>query len=141
MNILFRPLLTVGFHHPYYTDRCRDFRFFVTAGTRDLLERGRLLAREREGVLHVLYEAHEDGTRMVDLTGRTLIFGLQLANPQFDNYTEPPIAERELTPFYANATTPASFDPPLRVQLVSGLYVHDPQDPGRPVTLALSAEN
>lgn len=141
MNVFFRPLLTVDFDHPYYTDACRDFGFFVPARTADLLRKGRLLARERGGVLHLLYEADENGSRLVDFTGQTLIFGLRLLNSQFYNFTEAPIVGRGLTPSYANSTTPSSIDPPLRVRLVSGLYAHMPEDQGRPVTLVLSVEN
>lgn len=140
MNIFFRHLLTLGFDHPFYAQSCRDFRFFVPEVTRDLMQRGKLIAREGDGVLHVLYEARDDGMRLADLTGRTLLFGLHLANPSFDNFTEPPIVGRGMKPFYANATTPGSMDPPLRVQVVAGLYSHAPQEDGRPVKLTLSGE-
>lgn len=138
MNIAVKLLFTVGIDHPYYAERCRDFRFLVPNATADTLGEGKLLTREEDGALQVYYQADENGARLADLTGHSLLFALRLTNGSFENFTEPPIADRTRTPCYRNTAVPTALDPAVAVQVVCGTYVHAPEQPNRPVTLALS---
>lgn len=144
MNLRFRPLFTVGTSHAYYNDDTtagRDVDFFVPDETRDALRGGRLLARELDGMLHVLYEADENDAPVSDIAGQTLYFGVCLNNPYFGNFSTPVIAEPGLTPLYANATSPGALNAAIGVQLVAGLYAHVPQETNRPLTLSLADRN
>lgn len=141
MNVTFKRLFTIGFDHPYYGERCRDFRFVVPAATAELLREGRLLTREEDGMLQVYYEADATGARLVDFTGRTLRFGLRLDNAAFENFTVRPVTGAALTPVFRNTAAPAAFDPAVGAQVASGAYVHAPEQANRPVTLSLADEN
>jgi len=141
MNIAFKLLFTIGFDHPYYAERCRDFRFLVPDATAGLLDEGKLLTREEDGALQVYYQADENGARLVDLTGRSLLFGLRLTNGDFENFTTRPYADPSLTPSFRNTAAPAAFDPAIGVQVVTGTYIHTPVQPNRPVTLAIADDS
>lgn len=129
----FRPLCTLGVTHGYSSEGCRDFGFLVPADTAALLRNGKLLAKTREGRLHLLFEADEGGTPLRPLVGAILRFGLQLRNPTFGLVTEPMAA----APLYRNATHPATLDSPLTVKLIERLYGHVLSRTERPATVAL----
>ncbi len=146
MNIRFRPLFTVGVQHAYYTDAVsRDLSFFTPPGNGDTFRAGKLLVRELDGVLHVLYEADESNVPLSSIAAQTLYFGLRLNNVYFDNFTAPVIPSAStslpLTPLYTNSIVPATLDAPTSVQLAAGLYAHTPQEATRPVALTLSDSN
>jgi hypothetical protein len=143
MSIRFSPLLTVGVRHAYYTDAvCRDLGFFAPPGNGVTLRAGKLLVRELDGMLHVLYEADESNAPLSSIAAQILYFGLRLNNMYFDNFTAPVIPPASsplpLTPFYGNSIAPGTLDAPIGVQLAAGLYAHTPQETTRPVTLSLS---
>jgi hypothetical protein len=96
--IEFAPLLTLEVTHAYYGGRCPDFEFTIPSATARLLAGGRLLAKSRDARLIVL---RENGG--VPLDGRTLQFGLKLANPFFANFTALPFAPGEGLALYRNA--------------------------------------
>lgn len=129
----FRSLCTLGVTHGYSSEGCRDFGFLVPADTAAVLRNGKLLAKTREGRLHLLFEADEGGAPLRPLAGTILRFGLQLRNPTFDLVTEPVAA----TPLYRNATHPATLDPPLTVDLIERLFGRVLSRTARPVTVAL----
>ena len=141
MRINFRHLFTVSIQHDYYTSSCRDFGFVNVGGTNELARRGRLLVREMDGVLHVLYEADENGDAISPLTGETLFIGLRQLNPSFGNFTAPVIADASQTPLFANGGAPTSFDAPQSLRCVSGSFAPLPQLATRPVALHLKNAN
>lgn len=138
MRIAFQPLATVVPQHPYYAGGCRDIEFIPTSATADLLRAGRSIARMRDGALHLLYEVDDaPDTPISSLAGRTLYFGLRLANPYFVNFTAPVIAEAGLTPFYANTTQPTALDAPVGITLTGGMHAHTATAAARPLDLVL----
>lgn len=138
MRIAFQPLATVLPRHPYYAQGCRDIEFVPTSATADLLRAGRSIARTHEGALHLFYELDDaPNTPLSSLAGRTLYFGLRLANPYFVNFTTPVIADAALTPLYANTAAPTALDAPLGVTLAAGLHAHEAISATRPLTLVL----
>lgn len=137
MNITFAPLATVSIVHGYYSSSCNDIDFVPCSSARELLRGGRMLARMLDGQLHILYETESPGVPISNLAGRTLIFGLRLANPAFSNITKPVLADPSLTPLYSNAASPAVLDAAQGVILAAGTYNHAPALATRPVTLRL----
>jgi hypothetical protein len=132
----FRPLCTLAMAHAYYsTQACRDFDFLVPVDTAATLRNRRLLAKKRDGVLHVLFETDTEGAPLIPLAGLTLRFGLQLLNPLFDNITAPlPLAA---LPLYRNAATPGSLDPATGVVMTGRLLCHPLTRTARPVTVSI----
>jgi hypothetical protein len=138
MNILFRPLFTVAVSHSYYAERCRDFRFVVPDGTAAELRRGRLMARELDGALHVLYEADaESGEPRVKVPGARLRFGLRLGNPYFSNFTAVDAEFPRVKPRFTNAADPAALAPAPGVRMVGETFAHTLGGPERPATATL----
>lgn len=138
MSIRFRPLFTLAIDHPYYSEGCRDFDFYAPTNTRNALRKGRLLMRQLDGVLHVVCEVDGSNVPINDMSGQTLYFGLQLNNPYFNNFSEPVIANSDLTPLYMNTIAPDALDAAIGVQQIAGLYTHQPQEAMRPVVLSLA---
>jgi hypothetical protein len=137
MNLRFLPLFTVRVAHGYYAGTCRDFAFSVPARTAALLRGGRMLAREVEGVLHVLYEAGVGAAPLVPATGSTLRIGLQLLNPSFGNITElpPGFPTRRLR--HTNAADPRALAPAESFAFVADTFAQALDNPGRPATVTL----
>jgi hypothetical protein len=138
MNISFQHLCTVSVEHAYYASACRDFAFVNLGGTADLMRRGRLLVREIDGRLHVLYEVDEAGAPISALTGETLFIGLRQLNASFSNFTSPVLSDAAFTPLFTNGTQATVFDAAQGVRLVSSSFAPLPQENGRPVKLQLS---
>jgi len=105
----FRTLFTLAVAHGYYSADCRDFTFLVPTETAGKLRNGRLIARMRDGRLHLLYEADQNGAVLVPVTGTKLLFGMKLVNPLFYNVTDFAIP----APLYRNSSAQDSLDPPL----------------------------
>jgi len=133
MNTTFRTLFTLTVAHDYYSDGCRDFDFVVPAGTAGLLRNGKMIAKVREGKLHVIYEADDNGAALNNLSGTRLRFGINLLNPLFSNYTEFAIP----TPLYRNTAAAGSLDPARGVALTGRLLSHALTKATRPVTVAI----
>lgn len=138
MNILFRPLFTLAVAHSYYAERCRDFRFVIPEGTAAELRRGRLMARELDGALHVLYEAHAESKEpRVKVPGARLRFGLRLGNPYFSNFTAVDPEFPRLKPRFTNAADPTALAPAPGVRMVGETFAHTLGGPERPATATL----
>lgn len=138
MSIRFRPLLSVACAHAYHGDGpCPDFAFPLPADTAARLEGGRLLARVRDGVLHLFCETGADGQPLAALPEAPLLFGLRPLDPGFAHCTAPVPLAPGLLPLYANATLPGVLDAPRGVVLAAGIQGHLPQAAGRPVGLRL----
>ncbi len=135
MSFSYRTLLTLSITHGYYGGPCTDLGFVLPADTAKLLEGGRMLARVREGVLHVLYDADAGGSPVVSAAGRTLRIGLKQLNPLFANITQgvsPSLA------YYLNNETPGQLDTPLQMTPVGQLFPHPLADVARPVSVGVS---
>jgi hypothetical protein len=137
MNFQFLPLFTVRVAHTYYTAACRDFGLIVPAETAAVLRNGRLLAREVEGVLHVMYEADRDGAPLVPVAGATLRLGLGLTNPYFGNVTQLPAGFPARRLRYTNAANPEVLARAADFAFTADTFAHTLTQPGRPATVTL----
>ncbi|HEX6368230.1 MAG TPA: hypothetical protein VF006_04825 [Longimicrobium sp.] len=137
MNVRFLPLFTLQVAHTYYTGACRDFSLVVPAETAALLRNGRLLAREVEGVVHVLYEAGPGGLPLVPVSGATLRLGLQLNNPHFGNVTQLPAGFPARRLRYTNAANARALALAPVFAFVGDTFAHTLTQAGRPVTVTL----
>ena len=137
MTTQFKTLFSVTVAHAYYREGCRDIQFFLPSDTAQKLKNGKLLAKELDGKLHVLFEADEAGVALVTIPGNTLRIGLQLTNSFFTNFTATgaDFASSEL--LYRNATTPAALDAAAKVTLAGQVFSHTLTDGARPVTVTL----
>ena len=136
--IRFSPLFTLEVTHAFYAGRCRDFAFVIPEGTQQALRNGRLLAKEREGMLHVLYEADGDGVALVPTPGAVLRFGLRLLNPFFDNFTIVPEGFPVRRLFYRNTADAEALDEVETIPLVGPVFAHELSDAARPVTVTVA---
>ncbi|WP_019498204.1 hypothetical protein [Pseudanabaena sp. PCC 6802] len=161
--MLFRTLFTIAISHTYYTQGCKDFSFIIPVDSVQLLNNGKLIAKIRDGKLHVLFavdEAAEDGADATDRTGKPLVslagkslrIGLKLLNPffsnftqftssDFDNLTQIPISALDFysfCPLYRNSANPLVLDKPKAVALVGQVLNHSlSQTTARPITVTL----
>jgi hypothetical protein len=141
MSIRFRPLATLSITHDYYGGLCGDFDFVLPSGSATLMRAGRLLARQQDARLHLLFEAQEDNTPIIPVPGQVLRLGLRLHNPSFQYFTAPGVVPRGRVAFYANDPNRAVLSGPQAVEMASSLYAPAPQLAKRPVTLWLRDAN
>lgn len=137
MNFQFLPLFTLRVAHAYYTGACRDFSLIVPGETAVLLRNGRLLAREVEGTLHVMYEGDPDGVPLVPIAGATLRLGLGLTNPYFGNVTELPAGFPARRLRWTNAAEPEVLAAAPDFAFVTDTFAHTISQAGRPATVTL----
>lgn len=133
----FRPLFTLNVSHSFYDGECRDFRFLLPADSCERLRGARLVARELEGKLHVLYEADGTGAPRVRRAGTTLRIGLQLSNAYFGNFTQVPSGFPRRRLYYTNAADPDRLASQGTVALVGEVFTHDLTETARPATVTL----
>jgi hypothetical protein len=132
-----RPLLSVGFQHPFYAGPCGDLECVTPATTADLMRSGRVVGHTAAGRLRLAFEADAAGAPVCTLAGQTLLFGLRLVNPTFENVTEPVLAERGRVPLYRNGADAGALDAPVGIVLTSGIYTQMATAPDRPLTMRL----
>jgi hypothetical protein len=139
MSSVFHPLFTAVLAHDYYGGPFTDLEFVTPPATAQALASLRLLARVRDNVQYVLYEADPagGGAPRIDPSGAVLSFGLRLANPGFVNITDPVTTDPAQRPLYANLADPRKLDAPRGVVLVAGLYRYAPKNAARPLTVAV----
>jgi hypothetical protein len=140
MTTNFKTLFVITITHAYYRERCEDVAFVIPADTIEWLKNGKLLGRELDGKLHVLYETDDDElapTALKPVPGQTLRIGLRLINPLFSNFTKLENTFASTTFLYRNATAPTALDAPAKVQLVGHVFSHPLSDGARPVTATL----
>ena len=117
MRIQYKSLFTLAVTHAWSGGICRDLGFMLT-GDAERLQRGaRLILKELDGKLHVLFEADEGGAPVVSAAGRSLRIGLRLLNPLFFNVSALPVDPSAGATFYANAADPVELDAPQAVIL------------------------
>jgi len=134
----FRSLFTVAVAHTYYSERCRDFSFVIPMDTAAQLAGAKLLAREVDGVLHILYETEPGGGALVPVDGRRLRFGLRLRNPLFSNFTALAFDPASEIPLYRNLADPTTLDAALAVQPAGDRFSIPLHSASRPVTVTLA---
>lgn len=140
MITAFTLLCTLEVTHAYYGGQSRDFGFIIPSDTARALGRGRMLARERDGRLHVLFEQGDGHAPLVDLSGTTLRFGVVLRNTGLANVTVPPVPAGTL-PVYSNVTgggAGAALAAPRAVTQLGAAFSEPLRRPERPVTLTLT---
>lgn len=137
MRSRFDRLFSLGVSHTYYADACTDFDFVVPAESARTLGRGKLLARVRDGVLHVLFEGDEGGAPRVPLPSAVVRVGLRLNNPSLHNFTHPapPVAPGLL--LYRNHASPTALDAAQACTLVGSVFAHTITQVTRPVTVTV----
>jgi hypothetical protein len=140
MKIWYRPLFTLEVTHTFYAERCLDFRFVYPSDTARWLSNGRVIARERDGMLYMLYEADEAGNPLVTIPAMTFRIGLQLVNPYFSNFTELPDSFPGRRLRYRNAAAPGVLDAVTEIPFSAAVFSHVLTDAARPVTVALTDE-
>jgi len=138
MKTQFKTLFEVTVAHPYYRETCEDVAFLIPTGTAQVLRNGKLIAKELEGKLYVLFEAAEGGAALQPIPEQTLRFGLRLLNPFFSNFTKVDASFASSKLVYENTVAPGALDAPTKVQLVGNLFSHILTDAARPVTVTLS---
>jgi hypothetical protein len=117
MRIQFKTLFTLAVTHAWYGGVCRDLSFALPGDAERLLRGARLIAKELDGRLHVLYEADESGAPVVSAAGRSLRIGLRLLNPLFPQFSALPIDPSAGAALYTNAADPTRLDAPQAVLL------------------------
>ncbi|QLQ24146.1 MAG: hypothetical protein HZT41_04035 [Dechloromonas sp.] len=133
MGIHFRTLLQIEVTHGYYGGLCPDLAFVVPSDE-PALAAGRLLVREREGRLLVLFETDEAGNALSEIAGTTLFVGLRQLNPAFANFTQPPLPDGSL-PLYANDASPTVFSAPVAAHWIAAQQRIEPVQGARPLSL------
>jgi hypothetical protein len=137
MNTQFNTLFTVTISHAYYSENCQDIDFIIPGDTAQLLKNGKLLTREFDGKLYVLFEADDAGAAWVAIPGKTLRIGLRLANPFFSNFTDGDSSLSSSQRLYRNSPDPAALNAPESVTLTGRIFSHTLTDSARPMTVTL----
>ena len=137
MNTQFKTLFTVAISHTYYSESCQDIHFIIPGDTAQLLKNGRLLARELDDMLYVLFESDEAGAAWVAIPGKTVRIGLQLVNPLFSNFTDVDSSFASSQLLYRNSAAPMALDAAENVTLTGRVFSHTLTDSARPVTVTL----
>jgi hypothetical protein len=127
-------LLSLKVTHAYYGGLCRDFSFVLPQDTIKLMRGHRLISRDLDGVLHVLYPSDESSAPLV---GKTLRIGLKLLNPGFGNFTEIGFNPTSVSAFYRNDAVPGQLDAPEHVTLIGQKLTLALTEAARPATIEL----
>lgn len=133
----FKTLFVLTVVHTYYSENCQDVSFILPADTAQLLRNGKLLTKELNGSLYVLFETDEAGAALVKLGTKTLRLGLTLNNPYFVNFTALASNFTSTELLFRNKTTPTNLDAPVSVIPRGGIFSHPLSDSDRPVTVTL----
>jgi hypothetical protein len=135
----FAPLFTLAVNHEYFEGPCRDVGYLIPADTARMVAGARTIAREMDGILHVLYETDDAGDPLITAGGARLRIGLvpppgglgavTMEAPGFDGTVA----------FYHNDSDPDDLDQPLGVTIVPTLVGFQPELAARPVTVQIQA--
>ncbi|WP_338864540.1 hypothetical protein [Myxococcus stipitatus] len=136
MSFHLRTLLTLSIAHGYYAGTCSDLGFVLPSDTAKLLDGGKLVARVREGVLHLLFDADPQGSPQVSLAGKTLRIGLKQLTPQFSNVTEGLPVSPALS-HQVNSGPVDQLGAPVQATFVGQVFSWALTDEARPVTVSL----
>lgn len=121
MSIHFRAVWRVQVEHAFRTPTgpSDEFSFLVPPATQRKLDGLRLLARERDGQLHLLIELDDTLAPVAGaaVVGQTLLFGLLPRHPGFALYTQAPAVAAGELPLWANDIDPHNLAAPRGVAL------------------------
>ena len=122
MSIRFRAVWRVQVQHAFRqaSSPSEEFSFLVPPATQRKLDGLRMLARERDGQLHVLIELDDALAPVAGaaaVVGQTLLFGLLPRHPGFALYTQAPAVAAGELPLWANDVDPHTLAPPRGVAL------------------------
>ena len=138
MNTGFRTLWTLSIMHAFWGGACDALSFVVPPATQQALRAMRARVRHADGVLQVAVEVDDTQTPLVDSTGQTLCFGLQLRDPTFARYTDTLGLAAGLQPLFGNREQLDTIDAqPLGVRIVEPRVVLHPASLQRPLGLRL----
>jgi hypothetical protein len=137
MAIRFRRLYTVDVSHAFFGGACDALRFAVPASTQRVLSGMRALARERDGILHLLIETDDAQQPLGTVTGRTLVFALHPREASFEAITVPLGLARGETALWANTADADALDAPRGVQLSPERLRIEPRSGARPLAMRL----
>lgn len=137
ISIQYRTLCSLRVVHGYYAGPCACFEPVITAEAARDAGRARLLYKQLNGALHVLYEADTLGAPRVVATGLRLRIGLKLVEPAFNNITEPLPALAAGFAKYDNQANANALGAPEAATLVGNVLVHSLQQAARPLTVRL----
>ena len=137
MTTQFRGLFTINIDHGYYDAQAGQvFDFVIPEDTAQSLRNLKMLARVRDGAIHLLFEADETGAGRIPAGGKRLRFGLRLTNPFFSNVTDlGGFGSGGAIPLYQN--TGSTLSSPQKAILVGTLLNHPITRIERPVTVTL----
>lgn len=127
--IRFRSLWTIDVRHAFFGGAAPLLEFIVPPATQRALAGARAIARERNGVLHVLIELDDAQQPMSPLAGRQFVFGLRPREAAFDTYTAPLGVARGESVLWANSASPHALDPPRGVRLIRPPRIGEPVAP------------
>jgi hypothetical protein len=130
-------LFVISVAHDYYAANCEDIGFDTPTSTAALLQNGKLLAREVDGKLHVLFETDDTGKALMPMPGRKLRFGLRLKNLFFRNFTKLDQNPTTSSLIYRNAAASTALDQPLTARLIGRTFSHSLVRNARPLTVNL----
>lgn len=135
----FKILLSLKINHSYYQNEIDSLGISALADTIEFFSRGQLVQKVHKGVLYVLVKVDETGNPIVDLTGETLRFGVQLLNPFFSNFTDFTLNSSHY--LYSNATVSDQLAQPVLVKLVGRQFSQRLTQLDRPVTVNLRSSS
>ena len=133
--IRFRSLWTIDVRHAFFGRAAPVLEFIAPPATQRALAGARAMARERDGVLHVLIEVDAAQQPLAPLPGRRFVFGLRPRDAAFDTFTAPFGLARGQTALWANATSALALDPPRAVQLSGSRLRIVPRAAARPLAI------
>lgn len=136
-RIDFRPLWTLEVRHAFFGGACDALEFLVPPSTQLALAGAHAIARPRDGRLHVLYEAGENGQPRSSLAGRRFLFGLQPREPSFELITAPLGIASGDTALWRNAPDADALTGPGAVRTSGEQLRIEPHSLQRPLTVRL----
>jgi hypothetical protein len=136
-RIDFRPLWTLEVRHAFFGGACDALEFLVPPSTQLALAGAHAIARPRDGRLHVLYEAGENGQPLSTLAGRRFLFGLQPREPSFELITVPLGIASGDTALWRNSPDADALAGPGAVRTSGEQLRIEPRSAQRPLTVRL----
>ena len=136
-RIDFHPLWTLEVQHAFFGGTCDALEFLVPPSTQLALAGAHAIARPRDGRLHVLYEAGENGQPLSPLAGRRFLFGLQPREPSFELITVPLGVASGDTALWRNAPDADALTSADAVRMSGERLRIEPRSPQRPLTVRL----
>lgn len=138
MSTRFRTLWTLSARHAFHAGGGDTLEFLVPPATQRALAGVRALARERDGVLHVLIEVDDAQQPLADVLGRRFVFGVRPREATFELITQPLGLGAGESPLWANTGVPGALDTPRGVLLSAGGALRiAPRSAARPLTLSV----